>query len=95
MTDKKGGSARRALQRGSRQVQPAAAIPAEAGTTNRREGKKRITVDLPKEEHRFLRNYTLDHETDGMRVVRGLLLLLRRKPELSEDLLDVLPEIDR
>ena len=88
MTEKKGGSARRALQRGSRRVQPGAETPAmgSAGTgsaRNRREGTKRITVDLPRSEHKFLRDFAYDNDTDGMRVVRALLLELRDDPALS------------
>jgi hypothetical protein len=88
VTEKKGGSARRALQRGSRRVQPRAETPAmgSAGTDSartRREGTKRITVDLPRSEHKFLRDFAYDNDTDGMRVVRALLLELRDDPALS------------
>ena len=83
MTEKKGGSARRALQRGSRRVQPAAETPASGSARTRREGTKRITVDLPRSEHRFLRDFAYDNDTDGMRVVRALLLELRDDPALS------------
>jgi hypothetical protein len=98
VTEKKGGSARRALQRGRRRVQPAGETPATetpaTGSAGRgsarrgsartgREGTKRITVDLPKSEHRFLRDFAYDNDTDGMRVVRALLLELRDDPGLS------------
>jgi hypothetical protein len=93
VTEKKGGSARRALQRGSRRVQPAGETPATetpaTGSAGRgsartgREGTKRITVDLPRSEHRFLRDFAYDNDTDGMRVVRALLLELRDDPGLS------------
>jgi hypothetical protein len=95
VTEKKGGSARRALQRapGSRRAQPAGETPAtgstgtgSAGTSSARtgrEGTKRITVDLPRSEHKFLRDFAYDNDTDGMRVVRALLLELRDDPELS------------
>jgi hypothetical protein len=97
VTEKKGGSARRALQRGSRQVQPAAAIPAEGSTTRatRREGTKRITVDLPRTEHKFLRDFAYDNDTDGMRVVRALLMELADDPELSDKVLRRLTATDR
>jgi hypothetical protein len=100
----KGGSARkilgrdarqRSLARGSRQVQettePAHAPPARG----RREGKKRITVDLPIPEHKFLRDYAYDNDTDGMRVVRALLMELADDPELSDRVLRRLPETNR
>jgi hypothetical protein len=85
VTEKKGGSARRALQRGSRRVQPAGETrSARRGSARTgREGTKRITVDLPKSEHRFLRDFAYDNDTDGMRVVRALLLELRDDPGLS------------
>jgi hypothetical protein len=44
---------------------------------------KRITVDLPISEHRFLRDYAYDHDADGMRVVRALLAELADDPELA------------
>lgn len=44
---------------------------------------KRITVDLPISEHRFLRDYAYDHDTDGMRVVRALLAELAEDPKLA------------
>ena len=44
---------------------------------------KRITVDLPISEHRFLRDYAYDHDSDGMRVVRALLAELAENPDLA------------
>lgn len=44
---------------------------------------KRITVDLPISEHRFLRDYAYDHDADGMRVVRALLAELADDPEFA------------
>lgn len=98
MTEKKGGSARRALQRGSRRVQPGAETSAmgSAGTgsaSTRREGTKRITVDLPRSEHKFLRDFAYDNDTDGMRVVRALLLELRDDPGLSSRVLARMGEL--
>ena len=93
----KGGSARDILSRGSRQVQreaeqappapPARPAPTAGGSRRgaggRREGTKRITVDLPRDEHKFLRDFAYDADSDGMRVVRALLMELRDDPELS------------
>lgn len=103
MTEKKGGSARRALQRGSRRVQPGGETlggetPAtgSAGTGSARtgrEGTKRITVDLPRSEHKFLRDFAYDNDTDGMRVVRALLLELRDDPGLSPRVLARMGEL--
>jgi hypothetical protein len=83
VTEKKGGSARRALQRGSRRALPGAETPATGSAGTGREGTKRITVDLPRSEHKFLRDFAYDNDTDGMRVVRALLLELRDDPALS------------
>ena len=90
MTEKKGGSARRALQRGSRR---ALETPATGSAGRRREGTKRITVDLPRSEHKFLRDFAYDNDTDGMRVVRALLLELRDDPGLSPRVLARMGEL--
>ena len=86
----RGGSARDILSRGSRQVQEAAPAktPVAATRAARREGTKRITVDLPREEHKFLRDFAYDADADGMRVVRALLAELRGDEELAERVLD-------
>ena len=98
MTQKKGGSARRALQRGSRRVQQGGETPARGSTGTGsagtgREGTKRITVDLPRSEHKFLRDFAYDNDTDGMRVVRALLLELRDDPGLSPRVLDRMADL--
>lgn len=96
----RGQSARqRSLQRGSRQVQQETTEPqqivnaAAKGRGAKREGTKRITVDLPRDEHKFLRDYAYDHETDGMRVVRALLMELRSDSGLSGRILMRLEEL--
>jgi hypothetical protein len=107
----KGGSAReilgrgqsarqRSLQRGSRQVQETTETQpyvntAAKGGGAKREGTKRITVDLPRDEHKFLRDYAYDQETDGMRVVRALLMELRGDSGLSGRVLMRLANLDR
>lgn len=99
MTEKKGGSARRALQRGSRRALAASETPvtgetpAAGSARRRREGTKRITVDLPRSEHKFLRDFAYDNDTDGMRVVRALLLELRDDPGLSPRVLARMGEL--
>ena len=98
MTQKKGGSARRALQRGSRRAQPAGETPAmgSAGTGSAGTGRgatTRITVDWPRSEPRFLRDFAYDNDTDGMRVVRALLLELRDDPGLSPRVLARIAEL--
>ncbi len=106
----RGGSARDILSRGSRQVQreaeqeeptvpptrpekPAKGVASAAG--GRRGGTKRITVDLPRDEHKFLRDFAYDADSDGMRVVRALLMELRDDPKLSGRVMDRLPELSR
>ncbi|MDP8952201.1 MAG: hypothetical protein M3N18_08200 [Actinomycetota bacterium] len=105
----RGGSARDILSRGSRQVQreaeqeaqtvpPRPAKPARAAGSaagGRRGGTKRITVDLPRDEHKFLRDFAYDADSDGMRIVRALLMELRDDPELSGRVMDRLPELSR
>ena len=92
----------RSLQRGSRQVQekttetqPNVNAAAAKGGGAKRGGTKRITVDLPRDEHKFLRDYAYDHETDGMRVVRALLMELRGNSGLSGRVLMRLEEMER
>lgn len=97
--EKRGGSARRALQRGGRRPGRGGEAPEEApggapagGTAagvgrRTRRSTKRITVDLPRGEHRFLRDFAYENDTDGMRVVRALLLELRDDPDLSSRVL--------
>ncbi|MGI9048467.1 MAG: hypothetical protein ACR2GU_03665 [Rubrobacteraceae bacterium] len=87
------GSARKILQTGSTSRQQQQPIPAEPKT--KREGTKRITVDLPRDEHKFLRDYAYDNDTEGMRVMRALLMELAADPELSERVLRRLPDTDR
>lgn len=92
----RGGSAKDILSRGSRQVQEAAGSPPPAPSRPaRREGTKRITVDLPRDEHKFLRDYAYDNDTDGMRVVRALLMELQGDEALSTRVLRRLPDTDR
>ena len=55
------------------------------GTTNS-EKFVRVSVDLPRSRHKFLRDFAYDAETDGMSVMRGLLELLREDEELAERL---------
>ena len=93
MTEKKGGSARRALQRGSQRAQRGGETPATGSARTGGGGTKRITVDLPRSEHKFLRDFAYDNDTDGMRVVRALLLELRDDPGLSPRVLARMGEL--
>jgi hypothetical protein len=93
VTEKKGGSARRVLQRGSRRALAGDDTPVTGSVGRRRGGTKRITVDLPRSEHKFLRDFAYDNDTDGMRVVRALLLELRDDPGLSPRVLARMGEL--
>ncbi len=46
----------------------------------------RVSVNLPRSRHKFLRDFAYDAETDGMSVMRGLLEELMENPELAERL---------
>ena len=43
----------------------------------------RVSVDLPRPEHKYLRDFAYDAESDGMSVMRALLLELRDNEELA------------
>ena len=43
----------------------------------------RVSVDVPRSQHKFLRDFAYDAETDGMSVMRGLLEELMEDPELA------------
>ena len=60
---------------------------------DKREGTKRITVDLFRDEHNFLRIYAFDNDADGMRVIPALLLELAEDPDLSDRVMRKLPEL--
>lgn len=44
----------------------------------------RVSVDIPRSRHKFLRDFAYDAETDGMSVMRGLLDLLYEDEGLAE-----------
>jgi hypothetical protein len=48
----------------------------------------RISVDLPKEQHKFLRRFALDADVDGMRIVRALLSELEEDTRLAQRVRD-------
>lgn len=43
----------------------------------------RVSVDLPRHRHKYLRDFAYDTETDGMSVVRALLEEMAEDPELE------------
>jgi hypothetical protein len=88
-----GGSARKILSQSSRQKSLARGSPQVQEPHHSRGKTKRITVDLPIPEHKFLRDFAYDNETDGMKVMRALLLELHDDPELQRRLLSRLPSV--
>lgn len=88
-----GGSARKILSQNLRQKSLSRGSPQVQGPAHSTGKKKRITVDLPIPEHKFLRDFAYDHDTDGMRVVRALLMELRDDPKLQSQVLSRLPDV--
>ncbi len=96
------GKLGRSLERGSPRARGAEQQPGEgtpdpddqaasSGAPGRRRAVRpekpvRITVDLDPELHRFLRGFAFEREAKGTEVVRALLEMLRRDPELAEEL---------
>ena len=48
----------------------------------------RVSVDLPRSAHKYLRDFAYDAESDGMRVMRALLEEMRDDEDLAERILD-------
>lgn len=48
----------------------------------------RVSVDLPRPDHKFLRDFAYDAESDGMSVMRALLEEMREDEDLAERVLD-------
>lgn len=57
-----------------------------------REKRVRITVDASREQHRRLKMFAMDADTDGMSVMRALLDELDADPELASRIRDRLAE---
>lgn len=52
-----------------------------------RERKIRMTVDLAREQHRFLRRFAFEAEVDASAVLRALLALLEEDKALANEVL--------
>jgi hypothetical protein len=52
----------------------------------------RVSVDLPRPSHKYLRDFAYDAESDGMSVMRTLLEEMREDEDLAERILDRLAE---
>ncbi len=48
----------------------------------------RVSVDLPRPDHKYLRDFAYDAESDGMSVMRALLDEMRGDEDLAERVLD-------
>lgn len=48
----------------------------------------RVSVDLPRPDHKYLRDFAYDAESDGMSVMRALLEEMRDDEELAERVAD-------
>jgi hypothetical protein len=77
----------RAGQRGleSQSGQPSDEVGgASARRPNRKRDRKiRVTLDLTREQHRFLRRFALDAEADASSILRALLALLEEDAALA------------
>jgi hypothetical protein len=51
------------------------------------ERRIRLTLDLTREQHRFIRRFAVEAETDASSVLRMLLALLEEDPELADQVL--------
>lgn len=68
---------------------PADGAPRRRGRPRTRpERMVRVSVDLPRPEHKYLRDFVYDAESDGMRVMRALLQEMRDDEDLAERVLD-------
>jgi hypothetical protein len=72
--------------RRNRRGDPAGAVPAERVEAA---GERRIryTLDLSREQHRFLKRFAFDAETDASVVMRALLALLQNDEKLARRVL--------
>lgn len=48
----------------------------------------RVSVDLPRPSHKYLRDFAYDAESDGMSVMRALLEEMREDGDLAERVMD-------
>ncbi len=89
-----------AAEGGGEAVQEAAATMAAREPSRRRTGRPRtkpdrmvrVSVDLPRPDHKFLRDFAYDAESDGMSVMRALLEEMREDEGLAGRVLDRLAE---
>ena len=64
-------------------------VPRRRGRPRTRtERMVRVSVDLPRSDHKYLRDFAYDAESDGMSVMRALLEEMRDDEDLAERVLD-------
>ena len=81
---------------GGEETHDSAAGAAPRERTRRRTGRPRtkpdrmvrVSVDLPRPSHKYLRDFAYDAESDGMSVMRALLEEMREDEDLAERVLD-------
>ncbi len=89
-----------AAEGGGEAVQKAVQTTATQEPPRRRMGRPktkpermvRVSVDLPRPSHKYLRDFAYDAESDGMRVMRALLEELSDDEDLAERIVDRLRE---
>ena len=90
------GRSSNAVEGGGEVKQEAPSPTAKQERPRRRTGRPRtkpermvrVSVDLPRPDHKFLRDFAYDAESDGMSVMRALLEEMRDDEELAERVLD-------
>lgn len=63
---------------------PLAATSAAPRPATRADKPARFTVELPRTQHRFLKRFALEADSDASAVTRALLSLLEADPALAE-----------
>lgn len=81
----KGLSRETPATRSEKTASTAAERPGRSASSER---KVRVSVDLPRSEHKYLRDVAYDAESDAMSVMRALLSEMADDPELAERVRD-------
>ena len=97
------GRSRVVAEGGEGATQEAATTTATQERPQRRIGRPRtkpdrmvrVSVDLPRPDHKYLRDFAYDAESEGMSVMRALLKEMRGDEELAERMLDRLAGVGK
>lgn len=65
-------------------IAPAPTSTTAPSPTRRQGAPARFTVELPRQQHRFVKRFALDADTDASSVTRALFTLLESDPVLAE-----------